>query len=70
METETTDDGAGDLNKFKEAWHAPQASVTTSTNPPGAGQGTPPEVKGDAASKAAHTNIKKAHKYKNKIIDN
>ena len=66
METETTDDGAGDLNKFKEAWHAPQASVPGSTNPPaGAGQGgNPPDLKGDAANKAAYANIKTAHKNK------
>ena len=66
VETESTGGEAGDLSKFQESWHAQAASVTATTNPVTAST-TPPEVKGDAASKAAHSNIKKAHKNKNKI---
>ena len=61
VETESTGGEAGDLSKFQESWHAQAASVTATTNPVTAST-TPPEVKGDAASKAAHSNIKKAHK--------
>ena len=64
VETESTGGEAGDLSKFQESWHA-QAAVTATTNPVTAST-TPPEVKGDAVSKAAHSNIKKAHKNKNK----
>ena len=66
VETESTDDGAGDFSSFQEAWHAQAAPATVATNPPGkadAGK-DPPEGKTDAASKAAHSNIKKAHKNK------
>ena len=63
VETESTDDGAGDLSSFQEAWHAQAVPGTVATNPQTANP-NPPEGKGDAASKAANQNIKKAHKHK------
>ena len=65
--TESTDDGAGDFSNFQEAWHAQAAAAPVATNPPGKTDKTdPPDPnKTDAASKAAHSNIKKAHKNKN-----
>ena len=60
VETVSTDDGPGDLSSFQEAWHAQAVPGTVATSPQTAPP-NPPDTKGDAASKAANQNIKKAH---------
>ena len=64
VETESNEGGPGDLDTFQESWHAAATSPGTATTNPVTAGTTPPEPKGDAASKAAHSNIKKAHKNK------
>ena len=62
MESECKEDGAGDLATFNETFHTQAAQVTASTNP-GTTNTNPPDSKddkGDAASKTAISNIKKA----------
>ena len=61
VETESNEGGPGDLDTFQESWHAAATSPGTATTNPVTAGTTPPEPKGDAASKAAHSNIKKAH---------
>ena len=70
VESESKEDGAGEVDTFNESFHTKAAHVTASTNPPQThkGAGTPntnppqgkPNPVVDPASKAAITNINAA----------